>query len=134
MSNPANPDRNGAVKTKKSIFMKDFLFVFRNDFGQMPKASPEEMQAMAKRWMDWFGSIAAQNKLAERGNRLVPGAGKVVKPNNVVTDGPYAEIKEAIGGYAIVKATSYDDAVELAKGCPVFAYGGNVEVREVMVM
>jgi hypothetical protein len=114
--------------------MKDFLFVFRNDFSQMPKVSPEEMQAMAKRWMDWFGSIAAQNKLAERGNRLVPGAGKVVKPNNVVTDGPYAEIKESIGGYAIVKATSYDDAVALAKGCPVFTYGGNVEVREVMVM
>ena len=114
--------------------MKDFLFVFRSDFSKMPKASPEEMQAMAKRWMDWFGSIAAQNKLSERGNRLLPGVGKVVKPNNVVTDGPYMEIKEAIGGYAIVKANSVDEAAELAKGCPVFNYGGNVEVREVMAM
>lgn len=114
--------------------MKDFLFVFRTEFGQMPKASPEEMQAMAKKWMDWFGSIAAQNKLAERGNRLVPGAGKVVRPNNVVTDGPYMEIKETIGGYAIVKADSVEEAAELAKGCPVFTYGGNVEVREVMAM
>lgn len=114
--------------------MKDFLFVFRTDFSKMPQASPEQMQAMAKRWMDWFGSIAAQNKLGDRGNRLVPGEGKVVKANNVVTDGPYMEIKESIGGYAIVKANSFDEAAEIAKGCPVLAYGGNVEVREVMTM
>jgi hypothetical protein len=44
------------------------------------------------------------------------------------------EIKEAIGGYAIVKAKSFEEAADLAKGCPVLAYGGNVEVREVMVM
>ena len=114
--------------------MKDFLLVFRTDFSKMPQPSPEQMQAMAKRWMDWFGSIAAQNKLTERGNRLVPGVGKVVKPDNVITDGPYMEIKEAIGGYAIVKANSVEEAADLAKGCPVLAYGGNVEVREVMVM
>jgi len=112
--------------------MKDFLFVFRTDYSKMPKPSPEEMQAMAKRWMDWFGSIAAQNKLKERGNRLIPGVGKVVKPNNVVTDGPYMEIKESIGGFAIVKADSFDEAADLAKGCPVLNSGGNVEVREIM--
>ena len=111
--------------------MKDYLLVFRTDFSKMPKASPEEMQALAKKWMDWFGSIAAQGKLAERGNRLVP-AGKVLRANNVVTDGPYMEIKESLGGYAIVKASSLDEAAELAKNCPVFGYGGCVEVREIM--
>jgi hypothetical protein len=114
--------------------MKDFLLVFRTDFSKMPKGSPEEMQALAKKWMDWFGSIAAQNKLVDRGNRLIPGIGKVVKPGSVVTDGPYMEIKESIGGYAIVKANSFEEASELAKGCPVLTVGGNVEVREVMVM
>lgn len=114
--------------------MKDFLFVFRTDFSKTAKASPEEMQAMAKRWMDWFGSMAAQNKLVDRGNRLVPGTGKVVKHNDLVTDGPYMEIKESIGGYAIVKVNSFEEAAELAKGCPVFTYGGNVEVREIMAM
>jgi hypothetical protein len=112
--------------------MKDYLLVFRTDYSKLPKASPEEMQAMAKKWMDWFGSIAAQGKLAERGNRLMPMAGKVVRPNNVVTDGPYMEIKESLGGYATVKANSLDDAAELAKDCPVLGYGGNVEVREIM--
>jgi hypothetical protein len=131
LSNPVQPDRYGAVKLKNH-FMKDYLLVFRTDYSKMPKASPEEMQAMAKKWMDWFGSIAAQGKLAERGNRLVPMAGKVVRPDNVVTDGPYMEIKESLGGYATVKANSLDEAAELAKNCPVFGYGGNVEVREIM--
>ena len=110
--------------------MKEFLFIFRNDFNNVPNGSPEEMQAMTKKWMDWIGGIAAQNKLANRGNRLATG-GKVVKPNNVITDGPYSEIKESVGGYSIVKVDSYEEAVEIAKGCPVLAMGGNVEVREI---
>jgi hypothetical protein len=78
--------------------------------------------------------IAAQNKLGDRGNRLHNGAGKVLKPNNVITDGPYMEIKEAIGGYSIVKAASLEEATELAKGCPIFNVGGSVEVREIAAM
>jgi hypothetical protein len=110
--------------------MKDFLLIFRTDYNTMPKASPEEMQAVTKRWMDWIGGIAAQNKLTDRGNRLFP-TGKVVKANNVIADGPYTEIKESIIGYSMVKAASYDEAVALAGGCPILTMGGNVEVREV---
>ena len=110
--------------------MKDFLFVFRNDYPNMPKGTPEEMQAMTKRWMDWIGGIAAQNKLTDRGNRLGP-AGKVVMPGNMVTDGPYTEIKESVGGYTVIKAASLEEAVEMAKGCPILTVGGNVEVREI---
>ena len=113
--------------------MKDFLFVFRADFNSLPKGSPEEMQAMTKRWMDWVGSIAARNKLTDRGNSLVSG-GKVVRPGNVITDGPYTEIKELIGGYTIVKAGSLEEAAELANGCPILFVGGNVEVREINPM
>lgn len=80
--------------------------------------------------MDWVGGIAAQNKLVNRGNRLF-GDGKVVRSNNVITDGPYTEIKELIGGYTLVKAESLEEAAELAKGCPILAFGGNVEVREI---
>jgi hypothetical protein len=113
--------------------MKEFLFVFRNDYNSAPQGSPEEMQAITKRWMNWVGSIAAQNKLADRGNRL-KDAGKVVRPKNVITDGPYTEIKESIGGYIMVKAEKIEEATELAKGCPILSFGGNVEVREVHVM
>ncbi|HSQ44517.1 MAG TPA: YciI family protein [Ginsengibacter sp.] len=111
--------------------MKDFLFVFRGN--GTPDASPDEMQAMTKRWMDWIGGIAAQNKLGDRGNRLFP-SGKVVKPDNIITDGPYSEIKESIGGYSIVKANSLEEAAELAKGCPGLTVGGTVEVREIREM
>jgi len=113
--------------------MKDFLFVFRADYANMPTGTPEQIQEMTKRWMDWVGSIAAQNKLADRGNRL-DNSGKVVRSKNVVTNGPYAEIKESIGGYTLIKAESYTDAVELAKDCPIFTMGGNVEVREISPM
>jgi hypothetical protein len=113
--------------------MKDFLFVYRNDFKNQPVGSPEEMQAVTKKWMDWIGGIAAQNKLSSPGNRLTSD-GKVVRPNNVVTDGPYTEIKELIGGYSIVKVETMEEAVELAKGCPIFEFGGNVEVREINPM
>ena len=114
--------------------MKDFLLVYRTDYNNMPKApSPDEMQASTKRWMDWIGGIAAQNKLTDRGNRLVP-SGKVVKADNVIADGPYTEIKESIVGYSIVKAASVEEATELAKGCPILRIGGNVEVREISIL
>ncbi len=110
--------------------MKEFLLIFRADVNSLPTVSPEKLQANTKKWMDWLGGIAAQDKLVNRGNRLNP-EGKVVKANNVITDGPYTEIKESIGGYSIVKADSYEEAVEIAKGCPVLKTGGNVEVREI---
>lgn len=116
--------------------MKDYLLVYRSDketATAMPKRSPEGMQATTKQWMDWIGGIAAQNKLTDRGNRLMP-AGKVIKADHVITDGPYTEIKECIIGYSIVKAESMEEAVELAKGCPVYKIGGNVEVREVSAL
>lgn len=113
--------------------MKDYLFIYRIDeetTQEMSKRSPEEMQAVTQKWMDWIGGIAAQNKLTDRGNRLFP-TGRVLRPGNVVADGPYTEIKEFISGYSIVKAASLDEATKLAEGCPGLAFGGNVEIREV---
>jgi hypothetical protein len=111
--------------------MKDFLLVYRIDYNEIPTdASPEQMQASTKRWMDWIGGIAAQNKLTDVGNRLVP-SGKVVNAENVIADGPYTEIKECIVGYSIVKVATIEEAAELAKGCPILPAGGNVEVREI---
>ena len=114
--------------------MTNFLLVFRNDYKNQPtSSSPEEMQAVMQQWMDWIGGIAAQNKLVDGGSAL-GSKGKVVRANNVITDGPYTEIKELIGGYTIVKAESFDEAVELTKGCPILSVGGNVEVRDIVQM
>jgi hypothetical protein len=114
--------------------MKEFLLVFRRDFvAAESQPSPEQLQAMMKPWQDWMGSLAAQNKLVDSGNRLA-SEGRVVASNKVVTNGPYVEVKEAIGGYIIVKAASIDEAAELAKDCPILTIGGNVEVRTVVEM
>ncbi|HUM50182.1 MAG TPA: YciI family protein [Chitinophagales bacterium] len=114
--------------------MTNFLLVFRNDYSKQPQSSsPEEMQAVMQQWMDWIGGIAAQNKLVDGGSAL-GSKGKVVRANNVITDGPYTEIKELIGGYTIVKAASFEEAAELAKGCPILKVGGNVEVRDIVKM
>jgi hypothetical protein len=67
--------------------------------------------------MGWIGGIAAQNKLVSQGNRLGSEV-MVVRPKNVVTDGPYTKIKELIGGYSVVKAESYQEAIEMAKRLP----------------
>ena len=120
--------------TNKNKIMKEFLLVFRRDNSSADQQpSPEQMQEMMKHWQDWMGSLAAQNKLSNAGNRLA-SEGRVVNPNKLVTNGPYVELKEAIGGYIIVRAENIDEAAELSKGCPILHIGGNVEVRTIVPM
>ena len=111
--------------------MREFAFIFRlKDIADF-RPSPEQMQER----MNWLAGIAAQNILVDKGNTLLPepGSAKTVRPNNMITDGPYTEIKEFISGYVIVKAQDLDAAVELAKGNPIFhQVGGSIEVREVL--
>ena len=110
--------------------MNEFMLIFRHQDGSK-LASPEQMQTWMKQTMDWINGIAAQNKFAG-GNGLPFDDARVVRHNNVVTNGPFGEIKETIGGYIIVKANSVDEAVEFAKGCPVLQGEGNtVEVRKI---
>src|SRR3954470_21226705 len=109
--------------------MDEFMLIFRHEDGQKI-ASPEQLQSWMKQTMDWIGGIAAQNKFSG-GNGLPFDGSKVVWHNNVVTNGPFGDIKETIGGYVMVKADSVDEAVEFAKGCPVLQGDGNsVEVRK----
>lgn len=109
--------------------MNEFLLIFRRDYlTKEAQPSPEELQQQLKQWQDWFGSIAAQDKLARPLQRW-DGQGKIVNNSKTVTNGPYAEIKEAIGGLIIIKANDYDEASEIAKGCPILQLGGNVEIR-----
>ncbi len=114
--------------------MKEYTLIYRNELKTGPQMTPEQASAMMQRWMDWMGQLKNKGQLVSPGSRLEPFAGRVVKPSNVVTNGPYAEIKEAIGGYSIVKAASYDEAVDMAKDCPILMVGGNVEVREIIAM
>jgi hypothetical protein len=111
--------------------MQEFMLIFRHEDGTKV-ASPEQIQVWMKQTMDWIGGIAAQNKFSG-GNGLPFQDAKVVRPNNLVTNGPFGEIKETIGGFIIVKGDSIEEAVEFAKGCPVLQGEGNsVEVRTIV--
>ena len=110
--------------------MNEFMMIFRHVPNPEYQPSQDELQATIKKWQDWIGGIAAQGKFSST-NQL-GYEGKTVKPGGVVTDGPYAELKEIVGGYLIVKAESLDDAIEMAGGCPILEVGGHVEVRNIM--
>jgi hypothetical protein len=114
----------------KNDKMEEFALIMRHEDGSKI-ASPEQIQNWMKQTMDWIGSIAAQNKFVS-GTGLPFADSKVVRPDNVVTNGPFGEIKETIGGLIVVRAASVDEAVEFAKGCPVLQGEGNsVEVRKI---
>jgi hypothetical protein len=109
--------------------MNEFLLIFRRDYiSKEGQPSPEQLQASIKPWQDWLGGIAARDKLARPLQRW-DAEGRIVQENKTVTNGPYAEIKEAIGGLISIKANDYDEAAEIAKGCPILQLGGTVEIR-----
>jgi hypothetical protein len=111
--------------------MKEFMMIFRTAFmSDYQQLSPEQVQESIQHWQNWIGGIAAQGKFVST-NQL-GYQGKTVKPGNLVTDGPYAEIKEIVGGYIIVQAENIDEAVQMAQGCPILEAGGHVEVRDIM--
>ena len=110
--------------------MEEFLLIMRHEDGKKV-ASPEQMQIWMKQTMDWISTISAQNKFIS-GTGLPFDEAKVVRAGNVVTNGPFGDIKETIGGFITVRAESVEEAIEFAKGCPVLQGEGNsVEVRKI---
>ena len=111
--------------------MPKFMFVYRESENSAPEMSPEQMQQVMQTWMDWSGSAVERGWMIDGGDALKP-EGKVVHPDATVTDGPFAESKELVGGFSMVQADTLEAAVRLTKDCPMFAAGGTVEVRELM--
>lgn len=107
--------------------MAKFLFVYRGNPESNAQMTPEEMQQHMQKWGAWIGEALRQGWMTDPGDALTP-EGRVVTAK-VVTDGPFVESKEVLGGYSVVEAESVDAAAKLAKGCPGLALGGKVEVR-----
>src|SRR4051794_30588264 len=108
--------------------MAKFLFVYRGNNEAHAKLTPDEIQQHMQKWGAWIGQALQQGWMVDPGDALTQ-EGKVVNARKVVTDGPFVESKECIGGYSIVQAETIDAAAELAKGCPGLLMGGKVEVR-----
>jgi len=113
--------------------MEKFMLIFHNSASaemSFQDQSPDELQAEIEKWNVWIGGLAAQGKMLTT-EGLLP-TGKVLSgANKTMTDGPYTEGKEMVGGFMLLQADSYDEAVEHAKGCPVFGADGAVEIRQV---
>jgi hypothetical protein len=106
-----------------------FLLIFRStDWYQ--GLSPEQMQQIADNWMAWFNRLKDEGKCV--GGNPLEREGKIVSGRNrVVSDGPFAESKESIGGYFLLKVASIDEAVAIAQQCPGLPHGIRVEVRPI---
>ncbi|MBV9719423.1 MAG: transcription initiation protein [Candidatus Eremiobacteraeota bacterium] len=109
--------------------MAEFLYLYR---GGQRGWSAEDSQQIMQKWMTWFKELGASGNLKDGGQPL-EAEGKVVNgKSGSVTDGPYAESKDLVGGYTLIEADTLARAAELAKGCPILERGGLVEVRPVM--
>ena|SRR5579883_2136055 len=111
--------------------MSEFVYLYR---GGQRGGSPEAIQQTMQKWMAWFKDLGDKGHIKDIGHPL-ERAGKLVKgKQKTITDGPFAETKDVIGGFTLVQARDIDQAVELSKGCPIFETDGAVEVRPILKM
>lgn len=110
-----------------------YLFVFRSP-ADLPDPTPEQMQQSFQKWMGWIQGMKTRGQYIA--GEPLEDVGKVLRGprGKHVTDGPFAEAKEVVGGYMLIAAKSFAAAVKISKGCPGFAVGGSVEVRQIMPM
>ncbi len=114
--------------------MGEYLLLFRSAEGEARRQSPDQWQEHMKEWAQWMGGLSKEGKFA--GAQPLNTNGKVVTgKRKIVSDGPFMEGKEMVGGYLILKVNTYDEAVSIAKDCPILAFDdGSVEVREIQEM
>jgi hypothetical protein len=119
------------VTKQGGITMSEFVYLYR---GGEAGRSPERMQQMMQKWMAWLKELGEKGHIKDQGQPL-ERTGKLVRgKQKTVTDGPFAETKDIVGGYTLIEARDLEQAVELSKGCPIFEVEGAVEVRPVMKM
>jgi hypothetical protein len=111
--------------------MSEFVFLYR---GGERQQSPQQMEQQMQKWVAWMKELGEKGHIKDPGHPL-DREGKVVSgKQKVITDGPYAESKDLIGGYTLIEAKDLGHAAEISKGCPIFEFGGLVEIRPVMKM
>ena len=111
--------------------MARFLFVYRSSAEQHEaEMAPEAMQQIMEAWNVWIGKGMQEGWMVDAGDALKL-EGKVVNDQKAVSDGPFVESKELVGGYSIIQCDGVDAAVEIAKTCPASeSPGGTIEICE----
>lgn len=109
-----------------------FLLLLRHPFdGKGTRPDPEQMQQIMSRFMQWMKEISAKNTILSTNGledqcKILRGPG-----GRTVSDGPYLEAKEIIGGYLLFTADNFEQALEIARACPGLDYQMAVEVRPI---
>lgn len=111
--------------------MAKFLLIYRGGEGDESKMSPDELQQVLGKWNAWIGEGFGRGWMVDPGDALAPTT-KIVSAKKVVTDGPFAESKEIVGGYSVVQADTIEQAAEFAKGCPHLLSNGSIEIRPML--
>ena len=112
--------------------MPNYVLLLHDSGTMPPEMSPAEIQAVIQRYIAWRERVQ-QGGRAVNGHKLVDGQGRVMRrtsESTSVTDGPYAEAREVIGGLFVIEAKDYDEVVALCSDCPHLDFG-SVEIREV---
>ena len=112
--------------------MKEYMLLMRGGDARMASLTEEETQQHMQQWGAYMGSLAEQGKLI--GGLPFGQGGKLMTKNGVEDVAVKSEAGEVIGGYLLIKAADYDEAVFLSKACPIFEHDGNIEIRELMPM
>lgn len=113
--------------------MPQYMLVLRDDPKQFQAMSPAQMQAVLQKFEAWAGGLAAAGRLVG-GHKLQDSGGRVLRKAGArvsAKDGPFAETKEIVSGYFLIKADSYEHAEKLCADHPIFLYDGLLEIREV---
>lgn len=112
--------------------MKDFMMIFVGQNYEQLGLSPEEMQVSMGKWFAWGDKMGKQGIL-KGGHALTADIKRVTGKDRTITDGPFTESKEIVGGYYIVSAKNMEEVVKIAEDFPDYEYGNTVEIREIMV-
>src|SRR5262245_22774228 len=110
--------------------MAKYMYIFRGGAFVTGGLSPTEMQEHLAKWYRWADGFAAGRQNV--GHPLQNRAKTIRGSDRAITDGPYAESKDLVTGAFVFEAASLDEAAELAKDCPIFEFGGSVEVRPLL--
>jgi hypothetical protein len=122
---------------QKEEAMKEYLLLYRNGDPTWMDRSPEEKREVMEQWSEWFRKLESGGNLRNPGAALAPG-GAVLRRNGegIATDTTLSEVKELVGGYTLIQASSLDEATRLAQGSPFLRNNakGDILVRPVLEM
>jgi hypothetical protein len=117
----------------KEFPMPNYMLLLHHNLNRPRPSSPDAILAVTKEYMAWADRLRAEGR-HKAGQKLTDEPGKIIRPDGgrlSITDGPYAESKEVVGGFFVIGAKDYPEACEIAETCPHLKFGGRIEVRQV---